>query len=60
MVYEAEVEAFRDHYKEIWKGTIQKYMKYKFANIVNAEKKAQIENVNVPLYVFATFMRSGK
>ena len=39
---------------------MQKNMKYTTPNLVNTEKAAEIARIDLPLYVFATFMRSGK
>jgi len=58
--YQEEVKFYYDSYKIVWKDIIQKYMKYKKPSLINAEKKDLIDRQDVPLYLYPTFLRSGK
>ena len=58
--YQREVKYYFDGYRRIWKDIVQKYMKYHKPNLVNAGFKDLVDRTDVPLYVYATFMTSGK
>ena len=57
--YQNEVKFYYESYKVVWKDIIQKYMKYKKPNLVNAEKKEQLDNFEIPFFMFPVFMKSG-
>ena len=59
-LYKNEVKFFYDSYKVIWKDILHKYLKYKSPNLINAQYKDLISKIEVPLYVFPVFMKSGK
>ena len=59
-MYDEEVQKYMDSYLMTWKDVIQKHLKYKMPNLVNVEMKEAIDACNVPLYVYPTFMKSGK
>jgi len=57
--YHNEVKFYYESYKVIWRDIIQKYLQYKKPNLVNAEKKEQLNNIDIPFYIFPVFMKSG-
>lgn len=58
--YEKEVRIYFDGLRLVWKDIIWKYLKYKRPNLVNSSAKEQLNNLGHPLYVYPTFMKSGK
>ena len=59
-MYDEEVKKYMDSFLTTWKDVIQQHMKYKMPNLVNAEMKAAINAQDLPLYIYPTFMKSGK
>ena len=59
-LYKNEVKFFYDSYKVTWKDILHKYLKYKSPNLINTLYKDLITKIDVPLYVFPAFMKSGK
>ena len=44
----------------VWREIVQKHLKYDKPNLVNSIFREQLDNWNLPLYVFTTYMRTGK
>lgn len=59
-LYRNEVKLYFDGLRLIWRDIIQKNLKYMKPNLVNTAYKQELDNQNFPLFVFPTFMRSGK
>ena len=57
--YLNEMKFYYCRYKNTWKSIFEKYLKYKNPNYVNIKHKNLIDRLDIPLYVFPVFMRSG-
>lgn len=58
-VYKNEVKFYFDSYKVTWKDILHKYQQYKNPNLVYGWKDL-VSRIDAPLYIFPTFMKSGK
>jgi len=59
-IYKAEQMKYYEQYQTRWRKIILNKICYKQPNLINAGWTQFIDNLDYPLYVFPTFLKSGK